>query len=44
VEERTGTPAVSVSLEGLKAQLAAIPKAEALSLAEKMQQAFAHSA
>jgi single-strand DNA-binding protein len=44
VEERTGTPAVSVSLEGLKAQLAAIPKAEALSLAEKMQQAFARSA
>jgi single-strand DNA-binding protein len=44
VEERTGTPAVSVSLEGLKAQLAAIPKVEALSLAEKMQQAFARSA
>jgi single-strand DNA-binding protein len=44
VEERTGTPAVSVSLEGLKAQLAAIPKAEAQTLAEKMQQAFARSA
>jgi single-strand DNA-binding protein len=43
VKEQTGTPAISASLEGMKAQLAAIPKAEALSLAQKMKQAIASS-
>ncbi len=44
VEERTGTPAASTTLEGIKGQLAAIPPENAQDLYKKMQQAFGQSA